>query len=102
MKILNTFSKLPSADHLGCRKFVVNGEPIYIRGGNWIVSDGLLRLSKERYETDVNFHADMNLNMIRIWGGALAERPEFYAACDKRGILVWFGLLHHAIFCVSV
>lgn len=30
------------------RTFVVNGEPIFIRGGNWIVSDGLLRLSKDR------------------------------------------------------
>lgn len=67
---------------------MVNGEPVYIRGGNWIVSDGLLRLSKDRYETEVNFHADMNLNMIRVWGGALAERPDFYNACDKRGLLV--------------
>jgi hypothetical protein len=66
----------------------VNGEPLFIRGGNWIVSDGLLRLSEDRYNTDVGFHADMNLNMIRVWGGALAERPEFYNACDKRGILV--------------
>ncbi|EFJ38871.1 hypothetical protein SELMODRAFT_164536 [Selaginella moellendorffii] len=71
------------------RHFQVNGQPVFIRGGNWIVSDGLLRLSKERYETDVNFHADTNMNMIRVWGGALAERPEFYDACDKRGILVW-------------
>ena len=70
------------------RMFEVNGEPVFIRGGNWIVSDGLLRLSEDRYYTDVNFHADMNLNMIRVWGGALAERPEFYSACDKRGILV--------------
>lgn len=66
----------------------MNGEPLFIRGGNWIVSDGLLRLSEDRYNTDVGFHADMNLNMIRVWGGALAERPEFYNACDKRGILV--------------
>ena len=70
------------------RMFEVNGEPVFIRGGNWILSDGLLRLSEDRYYTDVNFHADMNLNMIRVWGGALAERPEFYSACDKRGILV--------------
>ncbi|GER55392.1 beta-mannosidase [Striga asiatica] len=73
----------------GGRLFKVNGQPIFIRGGNWILSDGLLRLSKKRYETDIRFHADMNFNMIRCWGGGLAERPEFYHYCDIYGLLVW-------------
>ncbi|KAJ7542524.1 hypothetical protein O6H91_10G110000 [Diphasiastrum complanatum] len=73
----------------GGRIFQVNSQPVFIRGGNWIVSDGLLRFSKARYDTDIRFHADMNMNMIRVWGGALSERPMFYDACDKRGILVW-------------
>ncbi|KAL1341540.1 hypothetical protein AAHE18_09G094600 [Arachis hypogaea] len=76
-------------DATGGRLFKVNGEPIFIRGGNWILSDGLLRLSKKRYETEIKFHADMNFNMIRCWGGGLAERPEFYHYCDYYGILVW-------------
>lgn len=70
------------------RLFKINGEPIFIRGGNWILSDGLLRLSKERYRTDIKFHADMNMNMIRCWGGGLAERPDFYHFCDIYGLLV--------------
>ncbi|OVA05480.1 Glycoside hydrolase [Macleaya cordata] len=73
----------------GGRLFKVNGQPIFIRGGNWILSDGLLRLSKKRYQTDIKFHADMNFNMIRCWGGGLAERPEFYHYCDIYGLLVW-------------
>lgn len=73
----------------GGRLFKVNGQPIFIRGGNWILSDGLLRLSKKRYKTDIKFHADMNMNMIRCWGGGLAERPEFYHYCDIYGLLVW-------------
>lgn len=68
--------------------FKVNGQPIFIRGGNWILSDGLLRLSRKRYKTDIKFHADMNFNMIRCWGGGLAERPEFYHYCDIFGLLV--------------
>ncbi|GAQ88413.1 glycoside hydrolase family 2 protein [Klebsormidium nitens] len=71
------------------RRFEVNGRPVFIRGGNWIVSDAMLRLSKERYEEEMRFHAEMGLNMVRVWGGALAERPEFYAACDEHGLLVW-------------
>ena len=70
------------------RLFKVNDQPIFIRGGNWILSDGLLRLSDERYKTDIKFHADMNFNMIRCWGGGLAERPEFYHYCDIYGLLV--------------
>ncbi|XP_076932383.1 mannosylglycoprotein endo-beta-mannosidase-like [Bidens hawaiensis] len=73
----------------GGRLFKVNGEPIFIRGGNWILSDGLLRLSKKRYQTDIKFHADMNFNMMRCWGGGLAERPDFYHYCDIYGLLVW-------------
>lgn len=52
------------------------------------MSDGLLRLSKKRYQTDIKFHADMNFNMMRCWGGGLAERPEFYHYCDIYGLLV--------------
>ena len=76
----------------GGRKFYVNGQPIYITGGNYIASDWLLRLSPERYRAEVRFHAEMNVRMIRIWGGALLERPEFYDACDEYGILVFQDL----------
>ena len=71
------------------RQALVNGQPVFIKGGNWIISDELLRFSPERYDAEVRFHRDMNLNLIRVWGGALTERPEFYQACDKYGILVF-------------
>lgn len=73
----------------GSRQVAVNGQKIFIKGGNWIVSDEMLRLSAARYDAEVRFHRDMNLNLIRVWGGAMIERPEFYDACDKYGILVF-------------
>lgn len=73
----------------GSRQIYVNGQKIFIKGGNWIISDAMLRFSDERYDAEVRFHRDMNLNLIRIWGGALVERPEFYQACDKYGMLVF-------------
>jgi mannosylglycoprotein endo-beta-mannosidase len=76
-------------DHTRSRQVMVNGQKIFIRGGNWIVSDAMLRFSDERYNAEIRFHHDMNLNLIRIWGGALTERPEFYNACDKYGLLVF-------------
>jgi len=71
------------------RQVEVNGQKIFIKGGNWIISDAMLRFSDARYDAEVRFHRDMNLNLIRVWGGALVERPEFYQACDKYGMLVF-------------
>ena len=71
------------------REVLVNGQKIFIKGGNWVTSDAMLRLSKTRYEAEVRFQRDMNLNLIRIWGGGITERPEFYDACDKYGLLVF-------------
>ncbi|MFT4025022.1 MAG: glycoside hydrolase family 2 TIM barrel-domain containing protein, partial [Flavihumibacter sp.] len=81
--------------HTGSMQAYVNGQPIFIKGGNWIISDAMLRFSDQRYDAEIRYHRDMNLNLIRIWGGALTERPEFYNACDKYGLLVfqdfWFS-----------
>ncbi|MBS1606406.1 MAG: glycosyl hydrolase [Bacteroidetes bacterium] len=71
------------------RETAVNGQKIFIKGGNWIVSDELLRFTPQRYDAEIRYHRDMNLNLIRVWGGALTERPEFYEACDRYGLLVF-------------
>lgn len=79
-------------EKVGARVFKINGQKIFIKGGNWIASDAMLRLSEERYDAEVKMHTQMNMNMIRIWGGSMPERPEFYNACDKYGLLVWQDL----------
>ncbi len=77
------------------KQISVNGQKIFIKGGNWIISDAMLRFSDARYDAEIRYHRDMNLNLIRIWGGAIIERPEFYEACDRYGMLVlqdfWFS-----------
>jgi mannosylglycoprotein endo-beta-mannosidase len=79
-------------EHTDSRQIAVNGQKIFIKGGNWIISDEMLRFSDARYDAEVRFHRDMNLNLIRVWGGAMIERPEFYDACDKYGLLVFQDL----------
>ncbi|HEY0156726.1 MAG TPA: glycoside hydrolase family 2 TIM barrel-domain containing protein [Thermoanaerobaculia bacterium] len=73
---------------MSSRAFRVNGRRIFLRGGNWIGTDAMLRLSARRYDDEVRLHAMTGLNFIRVWGGGIAERPEFYDACDRYGMLV--------------
>lgn len=66
----------------------INGEPIYVKGGNWGMSEYLLRCRGEEYDLKLKLHRDMNYNMIRNWIGSTTDE-EFYEACDKYGIMVW-------------
>ncbi len=70
--------------------FVVNGEPVWVKGANWIPDDAFPhRVTRERYAARVRQAADMNMNLLRIWGGGLYETEDFYDACDEQGLLVW-------------
>ncbi|MBV8325440.1 glycoside hydrolase family 2 protein [Chryseobacterium sp.] len=70
--------------------FKVNGNPLYIKGTNWIPADSFSpRITKEKYQKLVKDSKEAHMNMIRIWGGGIYEDDEFYKACDENGILVW-------------
>jgi beta-mannosidase len=74
--------------------FVVNGEPVYVRGANWIPHDAFLtRISRQRYRDAVCDAVESNMNMLRVWGGGIYESDDFYDACDEFGILVWQDFL---------
>jgi hypothetical protein len=66
----------------------VNGVPILIKGGNWGMSDYMLKARGKDYETRIRFHKEMNFNMIRNWTGEVTDEA-FYDYCDKYGIMVW-------------
>lgn len=51
------------------RAFRINGSPLFVTGGNWICSEQLLRLSRERYLAELEMHRRMGLAMVRVWGG---------------------------------
>ncbi|MDP4238464.1 MAG: glycoside hydrolase family 2 TIM barrel-domain containing protein [Bacteroidota bacterium] len=66
----------------------VNGVPVFCRGGNWGMDDGMERVSRERLEPFFKFHRQANFNMIRNWTGESTEEV-FYDLCDEYGMLVW-------------
>ena len=66
----------------------VNGKRIFLRGGNWGMSESMLRLDSEGYDIRVRLHKEENFTMIRNWVGMTGD-DDFYNACDKYGILIW-------------
>ncbi|MBX3403567.1 MAG: hypothetical protein KF699_09175 [Phycisphaeraceae bacterium] len=68
----------------------VNGQPVFCMGANWI-PEGLFAgyAPEETIRQRVRDAAEMNANMLRVWGGGQYEPACFYDECDRRGILVW-------------
>ncbi|MBO7467182.1 MAG: beta galactosidase jelly roll domain-containing protein [Bacteroidaceae bacterium] len=65
-----------------------NGQRIFCRGGNWGMSEYLLRCHGSDYEPKIRLHREMNYNMIRLWTGCVTDE-EFYDYCDEYGMMVW-------------
>lgn len=70
------------------RRFLVNGYPVFIRGTNW-VPEAMLRNNEERTYTELKYTRQAGINLIRLWGGGIAESDYFYKLCDQFGFLVW-------------
>lgn len=70
--------------------FVVNGQPLFAKGSNFIPDDTLLpNVTTERYYQLMKDVKEANHNMIRVWAGGIYEDDRFYDAADEMGILVW-------------
>ena len=68
--------------------FVINGEPMFIKGSNWCTLDALMDFSRERYERFLKLAAQQHIQMLRPWGSGMPETDDFYDLCDRYGILV--------------
>jgi beta-mannosidase len=82
----------PDPDEPGTRffRFVLNGEPLFAKGANWIPADSFVgAIPGEQYERLLRMARDANMNMLRVWGGGIYEADLFYDLCDRLGIFVW-------------
>lgn len=70
------------------RDFYVNGRRVHITGGAW-VPDMMLNRDSLRYDYEMRLCRNSNINLVRIWGGGVTPRDEFFDAADKYGLLVW-------------
>lgn len=75
--------KLNPKDNL----FYLNNQKIFLKGTNYISTQWLSEMSKEKYDKDLSLMKEANINSIRVH--AHIESKEFYNLCDKYGMMVW-------------
>lgn len=70
--------------------FQLNGIPVFAKGANYIPSHTLTtEVTDSVYQSVIEDALQANMNMLRVWGGAIYENDRFYKLCDENGILVW-------------
>ncbi len=82
-------SSVTNIDGKGEFLFRVNGEKLFIMGGNWVPADALHSRDLERIPAILELAEEIGCNMLRCWGGNVYENDLFYDICDRKGILVW-------------
>ena len=73
----------------GAFLFKVNGEPLFMRGTNWVPADAIPSRQAARILPALRLVEELRCNMLRCWGGGVYEPDFFYDWCDEHGILVW-------------
>ncbi len=76
-------------DKDGKFQFIVNGEPIFVFGTNWVPVDALHSRDEVLVDEVLENMKELNCNMVRCWGGNAYENDKFYDFCDENGILIW-------------
>ncbi len=93
---LRTVELDTQADDIGQRMIIkVNGKNIFAKGADWIPDDCFLPRAHAptRLEQRLRQACDLNMNILRVWGGGVFECETFYDLCDELGIMVWQDFL---------
>jgi exo-1,4-beta-D-glucosaminidase len=72
----------------GYQQFIINGEPVLIRGAGW-APDMFLRDDPKRMEAEFSYIVNLGLNTIRSEGKL--EDTRFYDLADRNGIMILAG-----------
>lgn len=52
--------------------FRINGQPVFLKGSNWIPADSFLeRVTDDRLTLYMKYAADVHMNALRVWGGGV-------------------------------
>ncbi len=70
-------------------QFTKDNLPVYVRGINILPPSSLLGLTQKYYDSLIQTCMDLNVNLIRVWGGGVIPSEHFYNLCDENKIMVW-------------
>ena len=69
---------------------VVNGRRLYLCGWNWVPIDACYGPRRDgKLDHLLGLARRAHVNLLRVWGGGLIERADFYERCDRLGLMVW-------------
>jgi beta-mannosidase len=75
-------------------RLYVNEVPVFVRGVNWIPDDCFPhRVDRARYRARLTDARAAGANLLRVWGGGIYEREDFYDLADELGLLTWQDFL---------
>jgi len=88
IRILKVIQK---KDALGKSFYVeLNGVPVFMKGADYIPGDNLItRVGQDKYNRVINEALDANMNVLRVWGGAVYETDKFYDLCAEKGLIIY-------------
>ena len=69
--------------------FKINDKPIFMSGSNWIPSSSAVSDFSGYYVDNLKSAQRAGIKMLRVWGGGIYERDEFYNTADELGIMIW-------------
>ncbi|WP_037575725.1 beta-mannosidase [Sporocytophaga myxococcoides] len=86
-----TLKVIQKKDALGKSFYVeLNGVPVFMKGADYIPGDNLItRVGQDKYNRVINEALDANMNVLRVWGGAVYETDKFYDLCAEKGLIIY-------------
>lgn len=69
-------------------RFTINGRPVFLRGANWVPADILPgRVTSQDYTRLIGQARAGGINFLRVWGGGIREKWDFWRECNRLGIM---------------
>lgn len=68
----------------------INGKKVFAKGSNWVNPEVFVgTLTDNDYRKQLRLVKECNMNILRMWGGAIINKESFFDICDELGIMVW-------------
>lgn len=68
----------------------INGKKTFGKGSNFVNLDVFVgTVTADDYRKQLTLVKECNMNILRLWGGAVVNKQSFFDICDELGIMVW-------------